>query len=122
MRAQSMASTDPLDPLHPGRPTLDTDPASNDAPGEAADPGPPSWVRDWAADRQTRHGHGRRGLPPADVLDLRGARLLHVSVPAIRPMDILTFQQAVADAYRAIFDRLEASGPAHPVRLWAFVP
>lgn len=37
-------------------------------------------------------------------------------------MDILTFQQRVVEAYRTVFDELEARSPSHPVRFWAFVP
>ena len=39
-----------------------------------------------------------------------------------RPLDVLTFQQAVMDGFAAVFDQLGPAGAVHPVRFWAFVP
>ncbi len=91
-------------------------------PGPVADPGPPAWLREALGGRPSRLHPAAHGLPASDVTDAPRARLVRVAIPAARAMDILTFQQAVADAYRAAFEQLK-NGPApHPVRLWAFVP
>ncbi len=47
---------------------------------------------------------------------------VEVVLSGVRRMDILTFQQAVAEAYRAVFDRLASTATPHPLRFWAFVP
>jgi len=51
-----------------------------------------------------------------------GASRLEVSFAGVRDMDILTFQQAVSEAYRAIFTQIAALPTPHPVRFWALVP
>ncbi len=85
-------------------------------------PGPPPWVAALP---------GLATLAPAaaraDALEVRlagGAAFSRVAVvlPGVRAMDILTFQQAVAEGYRAVFDRLAASATPHPLRFWNFVP
>ena len=47
---------------------------------------------------------------------------LEVSFEGVREMDILTFQQTVAEVYRTIFEHLESLPTPHPIRFWAFVP
>ncbi len=85
-------------------------------------PGPPAWVAALP---------GLATLPPApargDSLEVRSARgpafsRVAVAVPGARAMDILTFQQAVAEGYRAIFDQIAATATPHPLRFWNFVP
>jgi chorismate lyase/3-hydroxybenzoate synthase len=79
------------------------------ATGETTDlvsvsaPAPPEWVEEWVSEAGERF-----------ALD-------KVVIAGVEAMDILTLQQAVADAYRGVFDAARASG-RHPVRLWAFVP
>lgn len=46
-------------------------------------------------------------------------RLTRVSLVEAAFMDVLTLQQAIADAYRAVFDHLDGW---HAVRFWAFIP
>jgi chorismate lyase/3-hydroxybenzoate synthase len=84
--------------------------------------GPPLWVEELP------------GLRAADVvpglaqgLELRLARgeslsRLHVGFDGVRSMDILTFQQTVAEAYRSVFRQLTQLATPHPIRFWAFVP
>jgi chorismate lyase/3-hydroxybenzoate synthase len=85
-------------------------------------PGPPPW---------TVALPGLAELAPAaaraDALEVRVARgaafsRVAVVLPGVRGMDILTFQQAVAEGYRAVFDQLAASATPHPLRFWNFVP
>jgi len=54
--------------------------------------------------------------------DANGWRQISTAVANIRGLDVLTFQQAVMDAFAAIFDQLGPTGSVHPVRFWAFVP
>jgi chorismate lyase/3-hydroxybenzoate synthase len=85
-------------------------------------PGPPAWVAELP---------GLAVLEPtsprADALEVRlarGAALSRVEVvlPGVRTMDILTFQQTVAECYRAVFDQIATTATPHPLRFWAFVP
>lgn len=83
---------------------------------------PPRWVVDLP------------GLEPVATLDAardtftlrlwRGARYscVEVSFGDVPTMDILTFQQAVAEAYRNVFDLLGRLPTPHPLRFWAFIP
>ncbi len=85
-------------------------------------PGPPPWATALP---------GLAVLAPAagrpDGFEVRLARgeafaRLAVVLPGVRAMDILTFQQAVGDGYRAIFENLAASATPYPLRFWNFVP
>jgi chorismate lyase / 3-hydroxybenzoate synthase len=85
-------------------------------------PGPPPWA-------VTLPGLASLAAPQvrADALEVRLARggefsRVAVVLPGVRSMDILTFQEAVAEGYRAIFDQLAAIETKHPLRFWNFVP
>jgi len=85
-------------------------------------PCPPVWVPELPglASAALVPGH-----PQALELRLaRGSRFsrLEIAFSGIQAMDILTFQQTVADAYRTIFDQLASLPTPHPIRFWAFVP
>jgi chorismate lyase/3-hydroxybenzoate synthase len=63
----------------------------------------------------------------ADALEVRLARgaafsRVEIAIAGVRTMDILTFQQSVAECYRAVFDQIAATATPHPLRFWAFVP
>lgn len=80
---------------------------------------PPPWVSEWLDGASLADATGPLDQFPVAACKRGGVSLVRVVIPDIRPLDILTLQQSVADAYRAVFDRL---GNAHPVRFWAFVP
>jgi chorismate lyase/3-hydroxybenzoate synthase len=48
-----------------------------------------------------------------------GFSLVSVRLSDVERMDILSFQQSVADAYRVVLDRIRGE---HPLRFWAFIP
>jgi enamine deaminase RidA (YjgF/YER057c/UK114 family) len=54
--------------------------------------------------------------------DAGGWRQISTAVSGVRSLDVLTFQQAVMDAFAAVFDQLGPAGAVHAVRFWAFVP
>lgn len=83
---------------------------------------PPSWVGEL---------HGLASTTPAerarDNFTLRLAASdsysqIEVSFGDVPAMDILTFQQTVAEAYRNIFELLGSLPTPYPVRFWAFIP
>ena len=83
---------------------------------------PPNWVGEL---------HGLAATTPAeaarDALTIRLAAgdsfsRIEVSFGDVPAMDILTFQQTVAEAYRSIFDLLGRLPTPYPVRFWAFIP
>lgn len=80
---------------------------------------PPPWVSEWLDGASLADVTGPQDQFPVAACARGGVSLVRVVIPDIRPLDILTLQQSVADAYRAVFDRL---GNAHAVRFWAFVP
>jgi chorismate lyase/3-hydroxybenzoate synthase len=80
---------------------------------------PPPWVSEWLGGASLADVTGPQDQFPVAMSVGGGISLVRVVIPDIRALDILTLQQSVADAYRAVFDHL---GPAHPVRFWAFVP
>jgi chorismate lyase/3-hydroxybenzoate synthase len=80
---------------------------------------PPPWVAEWLGGVSLAAATGPQDQFPVAVCAGGGVSLVRVVIPNIRELDILTLQQSVADAYRAVFDRL---GHGHPVRFWAFVP
>jgi chorismate lyase/3-hydroxybenzoate synthase len=47
---------------------------------------------------------------------------IEISFGDVPAMDILTFQQTVAEAYRNVFDLLDRMPTPYPVRFWAFIP
>jgi chorismate lyase/3-hydroxybenzoate synthase len=47
---------------------------------------------------------------------------IEVSFGDVPAMDILTFQQTVAEAYGSVFDLLGSLPTPYPVRFWAFIP
>jgi len=55
----------------------------------------------------------------ASIRSVDGFSLTSVRISGIEDMDILTFQQAVADAYRTVLEQLRTD---HAVRFWAFIP
>ena len=65
---------------------------------------------------------GRGGRPDVRRRDANGWRQISTAVASARALDVLTFQQAVMDAFAAVFDQLGPAGAVHPVRFWAFVP
>jgi chorismate lyase/3-hydroxybenzoate synthase len=65
---------------------------------------------------------GRGGRPDVRRRDGGGWRQISTAVAGVRALDALTFQQAVMDAFAAVFDQLGPAGAVHPVRFWAFVP
>jgi Chorismatase FkbO/Hyg5-like, N-terminal len=80
---------------------------------------PPLWVEDLLA------GAPPEALPVAIESGQAWTRsgdgfgLTSVQFKGAEGMDILTFQQAVADAYRTVLEQLRSD---HAVRFWAFVP
>lgn len=80
---------------------------------------PPLWVEDLLA--------GAVADPvPVSIESARawtrsgdGFSLTSVQFSGVEDMDILTFQQSVADAYRTVLEQLRSD---HAVRFWAFVP
>lgn len=67
---------------------------------------------------------GTPRLVPVWVAELTRERFCHVTAgfDNAREMDILMFQRRVVEAYETIFEQLEPTAFAHPVRFWAFVP
>src|SRR5262245_1182675 len=84
-------------------------------------PAPPRWVEDWIANSKPTHVPEGDELPGVLVREGQRFSLSEVVIPAVDAMDILTLQQSVAEAYRAVFDVARA-GRRHPVRWWAFIP
>jgi len=82
----------------------------------------PAWVEQLLAGSPVVPLRGRGGRPDVCRRDANGWRQISTAVPNIRGLDVLTFQQAVMDAFAAIFDQLGPTGSVHPVRFWAFVP
>jgi chorismate lyase/3-hydroxybenzoate synthase len=85
-------------------------------------PAPPLWVTELAGLASVTPVHSHH-----QSLDVRLARgpafaRFAVSFDGVQSMDILTFQQTVAEAYGAIFAHLAVQPPLYPVRFWAFVP
>lgn len=81
-------------------------------------------VRPAAADHAADSVPSAAPLMPAWVTDFEASRFRHVTAgfDGARGMDILTFQQRVVEAYSDVFEQLDATACAHPVRFWAFVP
>jgi len=82
----------------------------------------PAWVEQVLAGSPVVPLRGRGGRPDVCRRDANGWRQISTAVANIRGLDVLTFQQAVMDAFAAIFDQLGPTGSVHPVRFWAFVP
>jgi Chorismatase FkbO/Hyg5-like, N-terminal len=85
-------------------------------------PCPPVWVTELPGLASAEPVPSRQ-----QTLELRLARgsrfsRLEVAFAGVEAMDILTFQQMVADAYRTIFDQLARLPTPHAIRFWAFVP
>lgn len=85
-------------------------------------PCPPLWVEELPGLAALEPVADR--LPGHEARIAQGASLsrLQVAFEGVRGMDILTFQQAVAEAYRAVFDQLARLPTPYPIRFWAFVP
>src|SRR5262245_52920501 len=84
--------------------------------------GPPLWVEELPGLREAEVRPG-----PAPGIELKVARgeslsRLHLAFGGATSMDILTFQQTVAEAYRSAFDQLTLLPTPYPIRFWAFVP
>ncbi len=88
----------------------------------SAPPALPPWVVD-LLERAGLEPIGTRheGLK-VGVARGRGLTVVHALVPNVRSMDILTFQQVVAEAYLGIFEQLRLERAPWPVRFWAFIP
>jgi chorismate lyase / 3-hydroxybenzoate synthase len=82
----------------------------------------PAWVGDLVGSRSLKVL--RDGQGAVRVCAREGPRFCHVTAEfdGARTMDILTFQQQVVEAYRAVFGQMEAQHGFFPVRFWAFVP
>lgn len=85
-------------------------------------PGLPAWAVELVAASPTTYRLIGSSSVEGRLCSGRNFSRLEVSIDGVREMDILTFQQAVADAYRWIFERLPTLVTRHPVRFWAFVP
>jgi chorismate lyase/3-hydroxybenzoate synthase len=97
------------------------------SPARVARPAPlsvslPEWARRLLEDAPAAPMRGRGGRPDVMRRDGAGWRQLSTVVTGARALDVLTFQQAVMDAFAAVFDQLAPAGAVHPVRFWAFVP
>lgn len=86
-----------------------------DRPG----PDPPPWVDAWVG--PGRHASLREDALAVETWIGNGFARISVSFDDVQRMDMLTFQQAVADAYRVVFEHLDAER-LYPLRLWAFIP
>jgi len=83
---------------------------------------PPIWVGELRGLAATTPAGAAR-----DALTIRLAAAdtfsrIEVSFGDVPAMDILTFQQTVAEAYRSVFDLLGRLPTPYPVRFWAFIP
>ena len=95
-------------------------------------PDPRASVPDaWGAPAWAVELPGLASLAPpaarADRLEVRLARgtsfsRVEVVLPGVRGLELPSFQQAVAEGYRAVFDQLAATATPHPLRFWNFVP
>jgi chorismate lyase/3-hydroxybenzoate synthase len=63
-------------------------------------------------------------LQALEVRLARGSALsrMEVAFDGVQAMDILTFQQTVAEAYQTIFEQLTCLPTPYPIRFWSFVP
>jgi chorismate lyase / 3-hydroxybenzoate synthase len=82
----------------------------------------PAWVEQMVDGASVVPLRGRGGRPDVRRRDAGGWRQISTAVANVRALDVLTFQQAVMDAFAAVFDQLGPAGAVHPVRFWAFVP
>jgi len=82
----------------------------------------PGWVEGFLDGAPVVPLRGRGGRPDVRRRDANGWRQISTAVASARALDVLTFQQAVMDAFAAVFDQLGPAGAVHPVRFWAFVP
>src|SRR4051812_4360651 len=82
----------------------------------------PLWIERLLEGAPSVPRRGRGDRPDVSRRDAGGWRQISTVVPSVRALDVLTFQQAVMDAYAAVFDQLGPAGAMHPVRLWAFIP
>lgn len=82
----------------------------------------PLWVEEHPGLREADLVPG--SAPGLELKVARGAALsrLQVACSGVRSMDILTFQQTVAEVYRTVFDQLTRLPTPYPIRFWAFVP
>lgn len=79
----------------------------------------PSWVDECVgAGSAQAFGAGLESAR-AEARSGHGFSLVSVRLRGLEGMDILGFQQSVADAYRVILDRFRGE---HPLRFWAFIP
>src|SRR5262245_38772701 len=82
----------------------------------------PAWVDRLFGDAPAVAVRGHGGRPDVCRRDAGGWRQVSTAVPDACALDVLTFQQAVMDAFAAVFDQVGPRGTLHPVRFWAFVP
>ena len=82
----------------------------------------PFWIERLLLEAPVVPLRGRGGRPEVQRRDSGGWRQLSTAVSGAAALDVLTFQQAVMDAFAAVFDQLGPAGAMHPVRFWAFVP
>jgi chorismatase FkbO-like protein len=82
----------------------------------------PLWIEQLLEGSPVVPLRGRGDRPDVRRRDAGGWRQISTAVAGVRALDVLTFQQAVMDAFAAVFDQLGPAGAVHPVRFWAFVP
>jgi chorismate lyase/3-hydroxybenzoate synthase len=82
----------------------------------------PLWIESLFAEAPVVPLRGRGGRPEVRRRDASGWRQISTAVTGVRSLDVLTFQQAVMDAFAALFDQLGPAGAVHAVRFWAFLP
>ena len=88
---------------------------------EHAGPALPRWLDELLSDAPSSPIAVRSGNLTGSFRRRGGLSSTQVCISGVEELDILTFQQSVADAYRAIFDQLQREG-IHPIRFWAFIP
>ena len=70
----------------------------------------PGWVEELLDSSPVVPLRGRGGRPDVRRRDANGWRQISTAVASARALDVLTFQQAVMDAFAAVFDQLGPTG------------
>ena len=79
----------------------------------------PLWVEDLLGAAPAEPLHVSIESARAEIRSVDGFSLTSVRLSRAEGMDILTFRQSVADAYRVVLEQLHTD---HAVRFWAFLP
>ena len=80
---------------------------------------PPLWVEECVRAGASESLRVSLESARAEARTSGGFSLVSVRLSGVEAMDILSFQQSVADAYRVVLDRIRGE---HPLRFWAFIP